>query len=163
MSQYDNNEEKDQDADPLQLNTPPIAPPGPQIKGVSKRVSKNISLNEDEIDKFNKNLEENFLIENNINIINKKNNDEGIISNLNDVWKGSVKPIIKANVPQINFIYKIILAGFVYVLLKYVLDKILFFYDLTSDIGYVYYVWITILIFLFIILPIKSVYFDYLN
>lgn len=162
MVQYSSNEEKDPMGYPPPLNTPPIAPPGPQMKDDSTRVSRTISSNEVEIDKFNKNLENNVLMENEVDKINKKNN-EGIISNLNDVWKGSVKPIIKTNVPQINFIYKIILAGFIYVLLKYVLDKILFFYDLTSDVGYIYYVWITILIFFFIILPIKSVYFDYLN
>lgn len=157
MIQYDNNEEKNQDGDPdpPQLNTPPIAPPGPPDV---RQEGNNI---EREVNELNRAIEENAIMEDSVDEINRTNNDDGVIGKLSDMWKSKLIPTIN-QVPQITFIYKIIFAVFVYLLMTYILDKMLFFYDLTSEIGYIYYTWITILIFFFIILPVKSVYFDYL-
>tara|TARA_Y100000389_G_scaffold199290_1_gene237398 strand:- start:13 stop:519 length:507 start_codon:yes stop_codon:yes gene_type:complete len=154
-----------------QLPNPPIAPPVPKIDKLSAGppdVQREENNNEREVNHLNRTIEENTIMEDNaimednIDDINKTNNDDGVIGKLSDMWKSKLIPTIN-QVPQITFIYKIIFAVFVYLLLTYILDKMLFFYDLTSDIGYIYYTWITILIFFFIILPVKSVYFDYLN
>ena len=62
-----------------------------------------------------------------------------------------------------NFIIKLFFLTFIYFLLSYIVDKILFFYDLNAEVGYIYYTWIILLIILFFVLPTKGGYFDYLN
>lgn len=149
---------------PNLLPDPPIAPPGPKTDRLSagpSEVQPEGNNNELEVNNLNRTIEKNTIMEDYVDEINKTNNDDGVIGKLSDMWKSKLIPTIN-QVPQITFIYKIIFAVFVYLLMTYILDKMLFFYDLTSEIGYIYYTWITILIFFFIILPVKSVYFDYL-
>tara|TARA_Y100000768_G_scaffold374349_1_gene343965 strand:- start:3852 stop:4352 length:501 start_codon:yes stop_codon:yes gene_type:complete len=62
-----------------------------------------------------------------------------------------------------NFIIKVFFLIFIYFLLSYIIDKILFFYNLNAEVGYIYYTWIILLIILFFVLPTKGGYFDYLN
>ncbi len=157
-------EAKDPMGNPNPLPNPPIAPPGPKTDGLSagpSEVQPEGNNNEREVNNLNRTIEKNAIMEDKVDEINRTNNDDGVIGKLSDMWKSKLIPTIN-QVPQITFIYKIIFAVFVYLLMTYILDKMLFFYDLTSEIGYIYYTWITILIFFFIILPVKSVYFDYL-
>ena len=157
----DSNEEKDPGGNPTTQADPSVAPFNPSNYTLLAN-SRERNINEDDVNKLNQTIEENTIMENRVDEINRKNDNGGLIDKMNDIWKSTLIPAI-SQVPQITFVYKIIFATFIYLLLTYVLDKMLFFYDLTTEIGYVYYVWITILIFFFIILPVKSVYFDYLN
>jgi|TARA_B110000285_G_C15085392_1_gene595918 hypothetical protein len=86
------------------------------------------------------------------------------LDNLDKKWfAGTLIFIESVRKSNFNFIIKLFFLVFVYFLLSYIVDKILFFYDLNAEIGYIYYTWITLLIILFFILPTKAGYFDYLN
>ena len=83
---------------------------------------------------------------------------------LNNKWvRNTISFMQSLRTNNFNFITKIIFIIFVYFLLSYVVERILFFYDLSSDIGYIYYTWIVLLIILFLVLPTKEGYFYYLT
>lgn len=86
------------------------------------------------------------------------------LNNLDKKWFSAPLIFIESvRNSNFNFIIKLSFLIFIYFLLSYIVDRILFFYNLNVEVGYIYYTWIILLIILFFVLPTKGGYFDYLN
>lgn len=57
---------------------------------------------------------------------------------------------------MLNKFTKILIFLFVYFLIFKTIDRILVFFNLHKDVGYSYFTWITILLFFFVLLPIRK-------
>ena len=56
----------------------------------------------------------------------------------------------------LNKFTKLLIFLFVYFLIFKTIDRILVFFNLHKDVGYSYFTWITILLFFFVLLPIRK-------
>lgn len=56
---------------------------------------------------------------------------------------------------EINKMTRFLFFMFVYFFIFKIIDRILFFFDISKEIGYIYFVWFTMLFFLFVLLPMK--------
>lgn len=68
----------------------------------------------------------------------------------------SIKQSIISNNNVLNKFTKILIFLFVYFLIFKTIDRILVFFNLQKEVGYSYFTWITILLFFFVLLPIKK-------
>lgn len=68
----------------------------------------------------------------------------------------TIKQSVIKNSSMLNKFTKLLIFLFVYFLIFKTIDRILVFFNLHRDIGYSYFTWITILLFFFVLLPIRK-------
>ena len=68
----------------------------------------------------------------------------------------SIKQSVITNSATLNKFTKLLIFLFIYFLIFKTIDRILVFFNLHRDVGYSYFTWITILLFFFVLLPIRK-------